>query len=98
MTNQIVFVLLAYTLVQLYLWKTGRQEMARRTRQRLFQMFENQQDQTALYCDGRVAFLILLELEEILLALPEESRRKALGRIRQLRAEQDRLPDKPWRP
>ena len=44
------------------------------------------------------AFLDFLELEEILLTLSEESRRKVVGMIRHLRAEQDRLPDKPWRP
>jgi len=96
--NQVVFVLLAYTLVQTFLWKTGRKELARLTRQRLFEEFDAQEDEVALYCDGHVAFLAPLDYQELLLTLDEAARRKLLGRTRDLRAERTRPPEKPWRP
>jgi len=95
--NQIVFVLMAYSLVQVFLLKTGRQDLARRVRERLFQELRTQEEQTALYCDGRVAFLPPLEYQEILLSLDEHARRKILARTRQLRAERSQPPDKPRR-
>jgi hypothetical protein len=95
--NQIVFVLMAYSLVQIYLLKTGRKDLARRVRQRLFQELMEQEEQHAVYCDHRVAFLPPLEYQEILLSLEEHARRKLLGRTRQLRAQRSQPPAKPWR-
>jgi len=95
--NQIVFVLMAYSLVQIYLLKTGRKDLARRVRQRLFQELMEQEEQHAVYCDNRVAFLPPLEYQEILLSLEEHARRKLLGRTRQLRAQRSQPPAKPWR-
>jgi hypothetical protein len=96
--NQIVFVLMAYSLVQIYLIKRGRKDLVRRTRERLFQELLKQEDEVALYCGGRVAFLAPLEYQEILLTLEEHARRKILGTTRKLRARRMEGPEKPWRP
>ena len=96
--NQIVFVLMAYTLVQIFLLKTGRKELAKHTRERLFEELFNQDDKMALYCDGRVAFLPPLDYQEIILGLEEHARRKILGLTRKLQAQRSAPPEKPWRP
>lgn len=97
--NQVVFVLMAYSLVQIFLLKTGRKDLARKTRERLLQeLLEEQGEQIAIHCDGRTAFLDPLEYQEILLSLEEHARRKVLGATRSLRAEKTAPPDLPWRP
>lgn len=96
--NQIVFVLMAYTLVQIFLQKTGREQLASHTRDRLFDELFSRDDRMALYCDGRVAFLPPLDYQEILLGLEEHARRKILGLTRKLQAQRSAPPDKPWRP
>ncbi|MFQ5351910.1 MAG: transposase [Candidatus Binatia bacterium] len=96
--NQLVFVLMAYSLVQIFLLKTGRKELARRVRTRLLEELMHQEDQFAIYCDGRVAFVPHQEFHEILLTLDEHARRKILGKIREIRARKTAPPEKPWRP
>ena len=96
--NQLVFVLMAYTLVQIFLLKTGRKELAKHTRERLFDELFNQDDKMALYCDGRVVFLPPLDYQEIILGLEEHARRKVLGLTRKLQAQRSAPPEKPWRP
>jgi hypothetical protein len=96
--NQIVFVLMAYTLVQIFLHKSGREDLAAHTRDRLFDELFSQDDRMALYCDGRVAFLPLLEYQELILSLEEHARRKVLGLTRKLQAQRTSSPHKPWRP
>ena len=96
--NQVVFVLMAYSLVQLFLLKTGRKELARRVRTRLFEELMNQEDQFAIYCDGRVAFVPHLEYHEILLTLEDHARQRILGKTRETRAQKKKPPEKPWRP
>jgi hypothetical protein len=96
--NQLVFVLMAYTLVQIFLLKTGRQDLAAHTRDRLFDELFSRDDRMALYCDGRVAFLPPLDYQEIILSLEEHARRKVLGLTRKLQAQRSAPPQKPWRP
>jgi len=89
---------MAYTLVQIFLLKTGRKELAKHTRERLFEELFNQDDKLALYCDGRVAFLPPLDYQEIILGLEEHARRKVLGLTRKLQAQRSAPPQKLWRP
>lgn len=96
--NQVVFVLMAYSLVQIFLLKTGRKELARRVRTRLFDELMHQEDQFAIYCDRRVAFLPHLEYHEILLTLDDHARREILRKTRETRAQKMKPPEKPWRP
>jgi hypothetical protein len=96
--NQIVFVLMAYSLLQIFLVKTDRRDLARSVRERLFQELMNQEDEIAVYVDGRAAFLPPLEYQTILLSLNESARRKILGRTRELLAQRSRPPHKPLRP
>lgn len=97
--NQVVFVSMAYSLVQIFLWKTGRHELARSVRDRLFEeLLTEQEDQHAIYCDGRVAFLSPLQYTEVLLSLEEHARRKLLGKTRDLLARKSQPPAQPWRP
>ena len=97
--NQVVFVLMAYSLVQIFLRQTGRDAHARWVRDRLFdELLGEQEEQHALYCDGRVAFMEPLEFAAQLLSLDEPARRKLLGRTRQLLAHKSEPPPQPWRP
>ncbi len=84
--NQIVFVLMACTLVRIFLLKSGREDLAMHTRDRLFTEPFNQDDRMALYCDGRVAFLPPLEYQELIVSLEEHARRKVLGLTRRLQS------------
>jgi len=96
--NQIVFVELAYSLIQIFLRKIGRNELAGTTRQRLLDSLLPQQNKIALYYRNRFGHFNNYEYQEELLTLPEGARRKALGKTRKLRRAQLRPPELPWRP
>lgn len=96
--NQIVFVELAYSLIQLFLRKMGRNELPGATRQRILDSLLPQQNKIVLYCKNRFGHFTNYEYQEELLTLSEGARRKALGKTRQLRREQLTPPELPWRP
>jgi len=95
--NQVVFVLLAYTLVQLFLKDTNQGLVAGKVRERLLQMLMPEEDLLYLYCDGRFATFTGLELMGHALDLDEGPRRRMRGVIRQLRQARFRPPDLPSR-
>ena len=96
--NQIIFVELAYSLIQIFLRKIEREELIGRTRQRLLDSLLPTENKVALYYRQRFGMLTAYEHQELLLTLPEGARRKALGKTRRLRRAQLRPPDLPWRP
>jgi hypothetical protein len=95
--NQIVFVELAYSLIQIFLRKVDRNELVGATRQRLLDALLPQQNKIALYYQQRFGHFCNYEYQEMLLDLTDGARRKALGRTRQLRRAQLTPPELPWR-
>jgi len=92
--NQVVFVALAYTLLQLFLRQQGRAELNRRTRPRVRAQLLPSAAVILIYCDQRFATVTPLEYTELLLTLAEPARRKILAQARRLRRELlDALPN-----
>ena len=85
--NQVVFVALAYTLLQLYLRRASRAELNRRTRPRVRDQLLPRAAVILIYCQQRFATLTPLEYTELLLSLAEPARRKILRKARRLRRE-----------
>ena len=85
--NQVVFVALAYTLLQLFLRQQGRAELNRQTRPRVRDQLLPNATVILLYCQQRFATLTPLEYTELLLTLGEPARRKILARARRLQRE-----------
>ena len=85
--NQVVFVALAYTLLQLFLRQQGRAELNRRTRPRVRDQLLPSAAVILVYCQQRFATLTPLEYTELLLTLAEPARRKILHKARRLRRE-----------
>jgi hypothetical protein len=96
--NQVVFTLLAYTLMQVFLEKSDRQEIAGKTRRRMWEELLPQGDKISVYADNRVAHLDPAEYSDWLLGVSEGARRRLRGRIRALRRQRRDLPDLPPRP
>jgi len=89
--SQVLFILLAYTLVEAHLVRRRRQELSGRTRGRLLETLGPTVDRVAVYCQQRFGLFSLPEFAEILLSLPAPARRKLLPKIRQLRRDLYRL-------
>ncbi len=85
--HQVVFVALAYTLLQLSLRRAGRAELNRQTRPRVRDQLLPSAAVILIYCDQRFATLTPLEYTELLLTLAEPARRKILRKARRLRRE-----------
>ena len=96
--NQIVFIQLAYSLIQIFLRMVDRNELVGATRQRLLDALLPCQTQIALYYRNRFGLFDSYEYQEELLTLSEGARRKALGNTRRLRRTQLVPPDQTWRP
>jgi len=89
---------LAYSLIQIFLRKVGRNELVGKRRQRLLDSLLPHQNQIALYYQQRFGMFDRYEYQELLLTLRDGPRRKLLGKTRGLRRSQLRPPDLPWRP
>jgi hypothetical protein len=96
--NRILFVELAYSLIQIVLRQIGRDDLVGRTRQRLLDALLPTENKIALYHKQRYGMFTTYEYQEHLLTLREGARRKVLGKTRRLRRAQHRPPDLPWRP
>ena len=83
--SQVLFVLLAYTLFQGYLFLHHRPEMNRRTRPRILQRLGPTLQVVAVYYRQRFCLLLLPEFAEILLELAEDARAKLLRKMRLLK-------------
>lgn len=83
--NQVAFVLLAYSLMQVFLLKSQREEFNRATRKRLLEQLLPMGEKVFLYYQNRAANLDILEYQEMLLTLAEGARRRILGKTKRLR-------------
>lgn len=82
--TQVLFTLLAYTLLQAHLHWKRRDEMNQRTRARLLQTLGPTVEVVALYYQQRFCLLLLPEFAEILLTIEGEARQKLLKKMRQI--------------
>lgn len=87
--NQVVFVALAYSLMQLYLRRAGRPELNRHTLPRLRRQLMPTQTVIIVYYSNRFALLSPLEYTGLLLTLPPEAAQKILAKTRRLQRELD---------
>ena len=83
--NQVVFVLLMYSLLQWYWQRLGRADLPRRTRPRALAQLRPTLTVILLYYGNYVARLSPLEYQQLLLTLGESARRKILAKTRRLR-------------
>ena len=96
--NQVIFVLLSYSLLQVFLIQSDRGDLAKATRERLLQMLLPDGDKVAIYYKNRVGYFSLREYSDILLNLAEGARRRLQGTVRRLRKAELEPPALPERP
>jgi hypothetical protein len=83
--SQVLFVLLAYTLMQAHLFLRRRQELNRRTRARMLDLLGPTVEVVAVYYQQRFCLLSLPEFAAILLEVTEPARATLLKRMQQLK-------------
>ncbi len=83
--NQVVFVLLTYSLLQWYLLRIGRKELNPKTRTRTLELLRPTTRVILIYYQTYVACLSPLEHQELVLTLDEHARKKILAKTRRLR-------------
>jgi len=83
--TQVLFTLLAYTLLQAHLHRKRRDEMNRRTRARILETLGPTVEVVAVYYQQRFCLLLLAEFAEILLTIEGEAREKLLKKVRQIK-------------
>jgi hypothetical protein len=93
--NQVVFVLMSYSLLQLFLLQSDRGDLAKVTRERLLAELIPDGDKVAVYWKNRVGYFSLTEYSDILLNLAEGARRRLQGTVRRLRKSQLEPPALP---
>jgi hypothetical protein len=85
--NQVVFVALCYSLMQLFLLRIKRSELNRRTQPRIRRQLMPTDSVIIVYYGNRFALFTTAEYTEILLTLSAEASKKILEKIRRLRRE-----------
>ncbi len=83
--NQVVFVLLTYSLLQWYLLRIGRRELNTKTRTRTLDLLRPAITMVLIYYESYVAYLSPLEHQELVLTLNVQARKKILAKTRKLR-------------
>ena len=85
--NQIVFVLLAYNLLQIFLRAQCEPLLSRRSRPRQLDLVMTTAAVIIIYAENRFATLTPLAYTELLLTLGDDARKKVLSKTRRLREE-----------
>jgi hypothetical protein len=87
--HQIVFILLTFTLLQIYLLKKEKQQkkLSNKPMPEIRKRLNTTEKFVIVYCQGKFAFIRQLDFMEILLTLDEPARIRALAKTRKLRAE-----------
>jgi len=83
--NQVIFLALTYTLLQVHLYLRQRAELNRVTRPRLLQMLTPTVSVIIVYYQRRFARLTIEEYSEIMLTVEGEAKQKLLAKIRRLK-------------
>lgn len=82
--NQVIFMVLAYSLMQIFLVKVEREELTGVTRRRLLEQLLPDGQKISVYRDNYVGYFTPLELLSETLELPEGPRRRLVGTVRRL--------------
>ncbi len=85
--NQVVFVLLAYNLLQVFVRTHRQPSFSRRSRPRQLDLAMTTSAVIIIYAENRFATFTPFEYTELLLTLGEEARQKVLRKTRRLREE-----------
>lgn len=96
--NQILFVLMAYTLLEVFLTKSNRGELTKSTRKRLLAELLPDGEKVAVYYANRVGYFSVMEYTDIILNLREGPRRRLAGKVKRLRKSQLMPPQLPQQP
>jgi len=83
--NQVVFVLLTYSLLQWYLVRAARKQLNSKTRPRILELLRPSTTVILIYYQNYVACLSPLKHQELVLTLNEQARKKILAKTRRLR-------------
>ena len=96
--NQVVFVLFAYTLIQLFLKETENGELAGKLREHLLQSLLPEENKVYIYCDNRFGIFTGVEQLDLSLSLKDGARRRMKGKTRRLLRQRRKPPELPPRP
>jgi hypothetical protein len=83
--NQVVFVLLTYSLLQWYLLRISRKALNPKTPTRTLELLRPTLTVIVIYYQNYMAFLTPLQHQELVLTLSEPARKKILTKTRRLR-------------
>lgn len=83
--NQVVFVLLTYSLLQWYLVRAARKQLNAKTRTRILELLRPSTTVILIYYQNYVACLSPLKHQELVLTLNEQARKQILAKTRRLR-------------
>jgi len=86
-TNQVVFIMLAYNLLQLYLLRQGRRDLTKKTPPLIRQQLLPSANHIIVYWQNYYGLFSPLEFVEIIATLGEEARKKVAEKSRRLRRE-----------
>jgi hypothetical protein len=98
LVSQVIFVLLSYSLLQIFLLQSDRGELAKATRQKLLASLLPDGEKVAVYWENHVGYFGVREYSAILLTLEEGARRRLLGTLRRLQKAELEAPALPERP
>lgn len=96
--NQVIFVLLAHSLLQAFLVQSERGDLAKATRKRLLAELLPDGEKVAVYWQNHVGYLRLMQYTHIILNLEDGPRRRLRGTINRLNKAQLEPPTLPERP
>jgi hypothetical protein len=96
--NQVVFIMLSYTLLQLYLLRQGRKELNKKTPPRIRQQLLPSDNHIIVYFEHYYGLFAPLEFTEIIARLGEEARRKVARKCQRLRRELNGVMKNPRAP
>jgi uncharacterized membrane protein len=87
--NQVVFVILTYTLLQIFLHRCDKKDMGRQLMDNVQRKLLPAASFVIVYCQNKVAFMPQIHFADVLINLEEEARLKARAKIKRLRLEFD---------
>ena len=85
--NQVVFIMLAYNLLQIYLLRQGRKELNKKTLPHIRQQLLPSANHIIVYWQNYYGLFDPLEFTEIIATLGDQARKKTLEKCRRLRRE-----------
>jgi len=85
--NQVVFIMLAYNLLQIYLLRQGRKELNKKTLPRIRQQLLPSANHIIIYWQNYYGLFDPLEFTEIIATLSDQARKKTVEKCQRLRRE-----------